>query len=196
MNEQLELGITPPSSTLVPARYADSYPARMVRAARLYVSPRTRPLNVYEMETRRMAYQLKERDCPEGVIQQVASELAALIQGPCNLIPVPGHTGSTTANARLSRAIAGYVTGGAFIYDILGRRAPVDSACVRHRSGKPPLSISEHGIIRRSDRLIPCQPTFLIDNVTTSGRTITACQNALGFGSGLVFADATFHRYR
>jgi hypothetical protein len=195
MTEQLELGVTIQPETLVTARYAGSGPDRLTKSARLYVSPRTRPLNAYEMETRRMAYQLKERDCPEGVLLQAASAMGTLVSGPCNLIPVPGHTGSTAANARLSRAIAGYVTGGAFIYDILGRRAPVASACVRHRTGQPPLSVADHGIIRTSSHLIPCRPTYLVDNVVTSGRTLAACRLALGFGTGLVFADASFHRH-
>ena len=116
--------------------------------------------------------------------------MAALVWGPCNLIPAPSHLGDTTANLRLARAIAGYVTGGATVFDILGRVGPVDSACIRHKTGLPPLSVEAHGIVRTSTRLIPCRPTYLVDNVTTSGTTIRACQDALGFGAGLVFADA------
>jgi hypothetical protein len=181
---------------LIPTRNGSWLPDRMTtKAARLYVSPRTRPLNDYEIETRRLAYQLKEPDCPEAAIQRAAREMSALIWGPCNLIPVPGHLGATTANARLAQAIAGYVTGGADVFDILGRQAPVDSACIRHRTGQPPLAVAEHGIIRASHRLIPCRPTYIVDNVVTSGNTLRACQVALGFGSGLVFGEASFHTY-
>ena len=165
-------------------------PDRTTKAARLYVSPRSRPLNAFEMETRGLSYLLKDHDCPEQAVHVAAREMAALVWGPCNLIPVPGHTGDTSANLRLARTIAGYVTGGATVFDILGRRAPVDSACVRHKTGVPPLTVAEHGIVRTSPRLIPCRPTYLVDNVTTSGTTIRACQDALGFGAGLVFADA------
>jgi hypothetical protein len=167
-------------------------PDRLTKAARLYVSPRSRPLNQYEMETRGLSYLLKDADCPEQAIHIAAREMAALIWGPCNLISVPGHTGDTAANLRLARAIAGYVTGGAHVFDILGRAAPVDSACARHRVNLPPLTVSDHQIIRTSPRLIPCRPSYIVDNVTTSGNTIRACQATLGFGSGLVFADA-FH---
>ncbi len=151
-------------------------PDRTIKAARLYVSPRTRPLNQFEMETRGLAYLLKDHDCPDAAVHTAAREMATLIWGPCNLIAVPGHTGNTAANHRLACAIAGYVTGGATVYDILGRRGPVDSACIRHRTGQAPLTVAEHGIIRTSRRLIPCRPSYLIDNVCTSGTTIRACQ--------------------
>jgi hypothetical protein len=144
------------------------------------------------METRGLSYLLKDLDCPDAAMHLAAREMAALVWGPCNLIPAPSHTGDTAANLRLARAIAGYVTGGATVYDLLTRRAPVDSACLRHRTGKPPLTMSDHGITRKTPRLIPCRPCYIVDNVTTSGTTLRACQAALGFGSGLVFADA-FH---
>ena len=168
----------------------DTRPDRTTKAARLYVSPRSRPLNQFEMETRGLSYLLKDANCPDPAIHLAAREMATLVWGPCNLIPAPGHTGDTSANLRLARAIAGYVTGGATVFDILGRRAPVDSACIRHKTNTPPLTVEEHGIVRTNPRLIPCRPTYIVDNVTTSGTTIKACQSALGFGSGLVFADA------
>jgi hypothetical protein len=159
----------------------------------LYVSPHSRPLNQFEMETRGLSYLLKETDCPEPAVQVAAREMAALIWGPCNLIPAPSHTGATAANLRLAHAIAGYVAGGATVYDILGRAAPVESSCTRHKARLPPLTVADHGIIRTNPRhLIPCRPSYIVDNVTTSGTTIRACQDALGFASGLVFADA-FH---
>ena len=86
------------------------------------------------------------------------------------------------------------MAGGATVFDILGRRAPVDSACERHRVGAPPLTIEEHQIVRTCPRPIPCRPSYLVDNVTTSGTKLAACRAALGFGSGLVFADA-FHAH-
>jgi hypothetical protein len=167
-------------------------PDRTTKAARLYVSPRTRPLNQYEMETRGLSYLLKDLDCPDAPLHIAAREMAALVWGPCNLIPVPSHTGDTSANLRLARAIAGYVTGGATVFDLLTRTAPAPSACDRHRARLAPITETEHNITRRPGKPIPCRPSYLIDNVTTSGTTIRACRAALGFGSGLVFADA-FH---
>jgi hypothetical protein len=35
--------------------------------------------------------------------------------------------------------------------------------------------------------------TYFIDNVTTSGNTLETARAALGFGAGLVFADAASH---
>jgi len=165
---------------------------RTTKAARLYVSPRSRPLNQFEMETRGLSYLLKDADCPEAPLQMAAREMAALVWGPCNLIPAPSQTGDTSANLRLARAIAGYVAGGATVFDILTRTAPAPSACDRHRAGLPPLTIEEHHITRRPGKPIPCRPSYIVDNVTTGGTTIRACQTALGFAGGLVFADA-FH---
>jgi hypothetical protein len=196
MNEQLELGITPQSSTLVPTRYADSYPGRTTRAARRYISPRSRPLSAKEQETRVLAYALKNRDCPESALQLAAREMAELIiGGPVHLVPAPSHTGDTAANRRLAHAIAGYVAG-ATVHDILTRTEPAPSACDRHRLRLPQITVAGHHIVRRPGKPIPCKITYIVDNVTTSGTTIKACIAALGFGTGLVFADATFHRYR
>ena len=170
----------------------DTRPDRTTKAARLYVSPRTRPLNQHEMETRGLSYLLKDADCPDTALHMAAREMAVLVWGPCNLIPAPSHTGDTSANLRLARAIAGYVAGGATVYDLLTRTSPAPSACDRHRAGLPPLTEAEHHITRRPGKPIPCRPSYIVDNVTTGGTTIRACRAALGFGSGLVFADA-FH---
>ena len=51
-----------------PAAHAD----RTTKAARLYVSPRSRPLNAFEMETRGLSYLLKDHDCPEQAIHLAA----------------------------------------------------------------------------------------------------------------------------
>ena len=62
------------------------------RAARLYVSPRTRPLTAEEQEVRRIAYALKTAE-PEAVAI-AAREMARLIDGACWLVPVPTSRGS------------------------------------------------------------------------------------------------------
>ena len=51
---------------------------------------------------------------------------------------------------------------------------------------------AEHNIARREGKPIPCRRTFIVDNVITSGNTIRACSQALGFGTGLVFGDASY----
>ena len=168
-------------------------PYSSTRAARRYVSPRTRPLNEYERETRALSYMLKEADCPEAALQIAAAEMAALVWGPCHLIPAPDHTGDTAANRRLAKAIAAHVKGGAEVHDILTRTAPAPSSCDRHRAKGPAVSVEEHNITRRDAKPIPCRRTFIVDNVLVGGNTIRACFNALGFGTGLVFGDASFH---
>ena len=168
-------------------------PYSSTRAARRYVSPRTRPLNEYERETRALSYMLKEADCPEAALQIAAAEMAALVWGPCHLIPAPDHTGDTSANRRLAKAIAAHVKGGAEVHDILTRTAPAPSSCDRHRAKGPAVSVEEHNITRREGKPIPCRRTFIVDNVLVGGNTIRACFNALGFGTGLVFGDASFH---
>ena len=39
------------------------------------MSPRTRPLNQFERETRGLSYMLKEADCPEAALQIAAAEM-------------------------------------------------------------------------------------------------------------------------
>ena len=68
------------------------------RAARLYVSPRTRPLNAEEQETRRIAYALKEPTA--AAVEVAAREMARLIDGPCWLVPVPTSRGSIVSGMR------------------------------------------------------------------------------------------------
>ena len=162
------------------------------RAARRYISPRTRPLTPDEAQTRALAYMLKDPDCDADMIAAAAREMARLIDGEhCNLIPVPDHTGSTEANARLACAIA-YCTPHAEVFDVLTRPAGNQSACERHRQRLPPLRPEDHLISRRADGpLVPLRKTYFVDNVITSGNTVEACRRAfLGMGAGLVYADA------
>jgi hypothetical protein len=165
-------------------------PKMEIRAAQLYVSPRTRPLNQDEMQVRALSYLLKEPTCPQAGVDIAAYEMAAQIAGPCVLVPVPNHAGDTGANLRLCKAIAAHIAG-AMAADILGRARPVESSCDRHKAGRPPLTIAEHGIVRKSGRLIPANAIWFVDNMTTSGATLEACRAAMGgFGRGLVYADA------
>ncbi len=154
--------------------------------ARLYVSPRTRPLTAEESETRRIAYALKVAEAV--AVQVAAAEMAALIDGPCWLVPVPTSRGSIGLNLALALAIAGRVPG-ARVAPHLHRARPVPSSCERHRKAQGGLTVAEHGFFRRGPPLT-ARPLYFVDNVTTSGNTLAAARLAFGFGAGLVFADA------
>ena len=127
-------------------------------------------------------------------MEEAASDMARLINENCNLIPAPDHTGDTTANRRLANYIANNVAGRyadyAEVHDILGRTQEVESNCNRHKLRLPPLLPHELRIVRCNHKPIKCQKTYIVDNVTTDGTTIQACVYALGFGTGLVYADA------
>ena len=66
-----------------------------ILAARRYVSPRTRALSLEEQETRRLAYAIKSTSSPSVDFDTAAREMAALITGPCWLVPIPSSTGSS-----------------------------------------------------------------------------------------------------
>jgi len=165
------------------------------RAARRYVSPRTRPLTSEEAQVRALAYMLKDLDCDKDMVEAAAREMAKLIEGERGyLIPVPSHTRSTVAIRRLATAIA-FCTGGKFeVADVLDRKEQTESSCVRHRNKLPPLRPEDHLIfLARPDRiaLTGTARIYFVDNVITSGNTIEACRQAmLGLGTGLVYADA------
>jgi len=168
---------------------------RTTKAARRYVSPRTRPLTSEEAQTRALAYMLKDTDCDQDLIDAAAREMARLIENERGyLVPVPSHTRNTLANRRLASAIA-FCTGGKFeVADILDRREPTESACERHRNKIPPLEPDAHRIfLHRPDKiaLTGTDRIYFVDNVITSGNTIEACRRTmLGLGTGLVYADA------
>ena len=157
------------------------------RAARLYVSPRTRPLNAEERETRRIAYDLK--DAIPDAIQAAAPEMARMIDGPCWLVPVPTSRGSIAPNLALALEIAKHVPG-ARVAPHLYRLRPVPSSCERHRQRLGPIPVAAHHFERRGPPLI-VRPLYFVDNVTTSGNTLEAARRAFGFGEGLVYADAS-----
>ena len=155
-------------------------------AARLYVSPRTRPLTAEEQEVRRIAYALKVAE--PAAVEVAARELARLIDGPCWLVPVPTSRGSIAPNLALALEVAKHVPG-ARVAPHLYRRAPVESSCSRHRRAAGPIPVDAHGFTRRGPPLT-ARPLYFVDNVTTSGNTLEAARRAFGFGEGLVYADA------
>jgi hypothetical protein len=99
-------------------------------------------------------------------LQTAAAEMAVLVWGPCNLIPAPDHTGDTSANRRLAKAIAAHVKGGAEVHDILTRTAPAPSTCDRHRNRGPAVSVAEHNITRRAHGGAAFQPVAHRDSIS------------------------------
>lgn len=173
-------------------------PDHTTRAARRYVSPRTRPLTREEAEIRALAYALKDPRCDTDLVKAAAREMAALIADEEGyLIPVPDHNGNTEANNILAAWIATETSYAFERVDALTRTAPTESACERHKKRLPTLSVQSHNIAMRTPRdrlpvkLYPGARIYFVDNVLTSGNTIEACRQAfLGLGTGLVYADA------
>jgi hypothetical protein len=140
-----------------------------------------------EIAIRRTARNLKIPT--SDAIELAAPDMAALIDGPCWLVPVPASDGKTTANIALAKAIAALVTG-ARVKCAVGRIRPVESSYQRRMRGLSGLTIEQHAIIRTAGPLEPL-PVYFIDNVVTTGTTIAACRRALGWGTGLTYADAS-----
>jgi hypothetical protein len=170
---------------------------RTTKAARRYVSPRTRPLTQEEAEIRALAYAIKSPFCDSELVEAAARAMAAQIEGESGyLVPVPNHNGETAANKHLADLIGLRLRGEFKIVDALTRTAPAESACERHKKRLPALSISSHNIARREGQTIRLNPNgseriYFVDNVITSGTTIAACKEAFfGLGTGLVYADA------
>ena len=159
-----------------------------ILSARPYKTPRNGRLTPDEAETRRLAYAIKHPSADWTDYDTAGREMAALISGPCWLVPIPDSTGNTDANAKLAHAIARYCPG-AQIARALRRTRQVQSQCARHKLALGPLPPDQLHIAR-TRLMLTLRQTYLVDNVTTSGNTMQASRDALGFGAGLVFADA------
>jgi hypothetical protein len=140
-----------------------------------------------EIIVRRTAWDLKIPTA--AAIQMAAPLMAALIDGPCWLVPVPASNGSLSANLELARAIADIVLG-VRVTCAVGRAYPVESSARRRMRGLFGLTVEQHAIIRTCG-FIQLQPLYFVDNVITTGTTIAACRRALGWGIGLAYADAS-----
>src|SRR4051812_2731664 len=102
-----------------------------ILAARKYPNPRNGPLSLAQSETRRLAYAIKDPRSPSADFDTAAREMAAPIEPPCGLVPVPDSPGSTRANAIRVSAIARHCTG-AQLAQALRRTMPIFSQCERH----------------------------------------------------------------
>jgi len=165
--------------------------ATSVLAARKYPNPRKGPLSRDQAETRRLAYAIKTTASASVDFDTAGREMAALISGPCWLVPIPDSTGSTDANARLAFMIATYCPG-AQVVKAIYRTQGIQSQCTRHKLSLGPIAQDQHHFAR-TRKTLSLRQTYLVDNVTTSGNTLAAARAALGFGAGLVFADASGH---
>ena len=168
-----------------------------ILAARKYPSQRNGPLSLEETETRRLAYAIKTTASPGADFDTAAREMAALISGPCWLVPIPASNGNTDANTRLASMIAGYVNARgaatAQVAKAITRTEPTQSQCARHKLALGPIPPEQHHLAR-TRKMLTLRQTYFVDNVTTSGNTLEAARAALGFGAGLVFADAAPRR--
>jgi hypothetical protein len=104
-------------------------------------------------------------------------------------VPVPASSGSLIANLALAQAIAELVPG-AHVKCAIGRAHPVESSLRRRRRGLYGLTVEEHAIVRTVGP-IELLPVYFVDNVITTGTTVAACRRALGWGTGLAYADAS-----
>ena len=175
-----------------------------ILAARKYHTPRNGPLTLEQTETRRLAYSIKTTASPSIDFDTAAREMAALITGPCWLVPIPDSNGNTDANTRLAHHIANHVNanaagmvasaaGTAQVVKAIYRTQPVQSQCARHKLALGPIPPEQHHLARNR-KVLTLRQTYFVDNVTTSGHTLEAARLALGFGAGLVFADAATRR--
>lgn len=159
-----------------------------VRFCIRYVSPRTRALTLEESRIRRITYGLKI-PTPEAVETAAPCMAELLDDGPCWLIPVPSSSGNTGANLALCHAIRKFHQEARVVIGIR-RTHPVDSSCVRRRSGLMGLTTMQHAFQRCCPPLLRL-PVWLVDNVVTTGTTLKAAHHAFGTGYGLVYADAS-----
>ena len=155
--------------------------------ARKYISPRIRPLTLEETEIRSTAYALKHAD-PDA-IAVAAPAMAALISGPCWLVPIPASDTSIDGNLSLARAIAELVPG-ARVKLAIERSQAVPSSTNRRRHGRCGLHPDEHHFVRAAGPM-NALPLYFVDNVITTGNTIRAARAVLGWGTGLAYADAS-----
>jgi hypothetical protein len=82
---------------------------------------------------------------------------------------------------------------GAQVAKAIFRTQSIQSQCTRHKHALGPIPRDQH-LLARTHKTLTLRQTCFVDNVTTSGNTLEAARAALGFGAGLVFADAASHR--
>ena len=177
-----------------PAQVAAFRPAPVILSAHRYVSSCAPSRSPEDVIHRLNAYALKNPAAPQELVDECARDMAALIHKErCILVPVPDHNGHTAVNTRLAESIALHARCSRVeVRDILTRAEPVVSTCERHRRKLGPLPVEDHRIVTKHHQPFHLAPVYFVDNVATSGNTLAACAAALfGFGTGLVYADAS-----
>jgi hypothetical protein len=167
--------------------------------AERYVSPRERPLTREEKEVRRISYALK-LPTRESIILACRAlaplvDSATYLGAAIVLMPVPSSTNTTQVNrilaCELSEQIQSISSRQVFVRETVIRSHPVESSCARRRQGLLGLTVAEHAMVRVARPLrITNTVYYFVDNVTTTGTTLEACYQALGFGDGIVYANA------
>jgi hypothetical protein len=175
-----------------------------ILAARKYPNPRNGQLSRADAETRRIAYAIKDPRSPSIDFDTAAREMAALIQTPCWLVPIPDSDGTTRANTILAAHIARHVTLSALGRGIKGevsvcqiakairRTRPIESQCARHRRNLPSTPTNAHHL-KATLWGLGHRQIYFVDNVATSGNTMRAAHATMQRGAGLVFAAVTRH---
>jgi hypothetical protein len=179
-----------------------THPHMRIIAAHKYVSPRSRLITPEEAEVRRLAYALKIPTAEAcTVAAQALAPLVDAAEAPSVnivLMPVPASTGTIDANRHIANELAAeihrrYPARRVQVKVTVGRQHPVESSCVRRRRSLAAagLPLEEHAMIRVAGPLTATNTAyFFVDNMATTGTTLLACRVALGFGEGIVWADA------
>lgn len=157
-------------------------------SAHPYISRRVKPnLSAQEKTVRDNAYGVKGMD--PVILDNVAKEMAALIPNEARksaiLVPIPGHSGDTSANVALAERIAAIT--GSRVADVLRRQAGQSQRDARV-AGRRTMKPAEFGMV--STEPLDGDNVFFVDNVISSGATIRAARDAVGGGKGLVYAKS------
>ena len=112
-----------------------------------FYTPRDGQLSIEQAKTRRLAYSIKTTASPCADFDTAAREMAALITGPCWLVPTPDSPGNTDANTRLASMIAMRCPG-AQVVKAIYRTQPIQSQCARHKLALGPIPPDQHRLAR------------------------------------------------